>query len=188
MNQERIRLSKLMALMLRHQPEKFGLKLDEQGWCSLKSLDSALSDASGLIIGQTVIKQIVEEDEKGRYSIKEEHDQFLIRANQGHSTEKVKINFKAVPPPEYLYHGTNEKALEAILKEGLKRMKRHHVHLTDNYMTAVKTGSRRGRPYILIIDAKSMQSHGKKFYRSENGVWLTNSVPAKYFESVWKRH
>lgn len=30
-----VRLSKFLALILRHQPARFGLRLDDQGWASL---------------------------------------------------------------------------------------------------------------------------------------------------------
>lgn len=30
-----VKLSKFLSLILRHQPERFGLRLDEEGWASL---------------------------------------------------------------------------------------------------------------------------------------------------------
>ncbi|HEY1784673.1 MAG TPA: RNA 2'-phosphotransferase, partial [Pirellulales bacterium] len=70
--------------------------------------------------------------------------------------------------------------LDAILAEGLKKMARHDVHLSGDVQTATKVGQRRGRPVILVIDSAAMTADGYKFRLSENGVWLTDHVPAKY--------
>lgn len=39
---------------------------------------------------------------------------------------------------------------------------------------------RRGRPIILRVDAGSMNAGGHAFFLSENGVWLTEHVPARF--------
>ena len=38
--------------------------------------------------------------------------------------------------------------------------------------TAVKVGSRHGKPVIYIVKAKQMYDDGYKFFISANGVWL----------------
>ena len=68
---------------------------------------------------------------------------------------------------------------------GLNKMKRQYVHLTDNKKIAYDVGkrySKREEPYILEIDSAAMYADGYKFYLSENGVWLTDSVPVKYIK------
>ena len=83
-------------------------------------------------------------------------------------------------PPEALYHGTVERFLPSIFKDGLVRGKRHHVHLSTDTDTARKVGARRGQPLILTVDARRMYQDGYKFLLSANGVWLTDSVPPAY--------
>ena len=85
-------------------------------------------------------------------------------------------------PPALLYHGTPEKFLDSILTEGLKKMRRHHVHLHEDAQLASKVGARRGRPVVLVIDAKSMHEQGIQFYCTENKVWLVNHVPPEYLQ------
>ena len=104
-----------------------------------------------------------------------------IRANQGH-TLKVDVELKEVEPPEFLYHGTVYKFLNAIQREGLMKMKRQHVHLSIDEETAINVGSRRGRPNILIIRSGQMHRDGIPFYLSENKVWLTDSVLPNYID------
>src|ERR1700737_4361031 len=76
-------------------------------------------------------------------------------------------------PPDVLYHGTVDRFLVSIMAEGLKKGKRHHVHLSKDTETARKVGARRGKPVILQVHAGKMVGQGFKFFLSVNGVWLT---------------
>ena len=42
--------------------------------------------------------------------------------------------------------------------------------------------ARRGKPIILVIRAGEMHRAGYNFFRSANGVWLADEVPARYIE------
>nr|WP_200883109.1 RNA 2'-phosphotransferase [Massilia sp. BSC265] len=46
--------------------------------------------------------------------------------------------------------------------------------------TAIAVGRRHGQPLVLAVDAGAMHAAGFRFYRSENGVWLTDAVPPRY--------
>ena len=84
-------------------------------------------------------------------------------------------------PPEFLYHGTAERFLDTILKEGLKPMTRQFVHISPDYETAVKVGRRHGKPVILKIRARDFNNDGNELYRSSNGVWQARYVAPEYF-------
>lgn len=92
----------------------------------------------------------------------------------------IDLGLTPMAPPSLLYHGTVERALPAILRDGLRRMARHHVHLSVDVPTAVQVGRRRGHPVVLRIDAEAMHQAGHIFFRSANEVWLTDLVPAEY--------
>ena len=83
-----------------------------------------------------------------------------------------------------LYHGTASRFMQSIQHEGLRKRSRQHVHLSADTQTARKVGARHGTPVILQLDAQQMQADGFVFYCSENGVWLTEHVPARYFQVV----
>jgi putative RNA 2'-phosphotransferase len=171
-------VSKFLSKYLRHEPEALGLVLAPGGWVAI---DDALAGAAsvGFPISHEELKQIVAESDKQRFAFDETGTR--IRANQGHSAE-VDLELPDAVPPSVLYHGTVEKFLAAILAEGLKKMARHHVHLSPDTATAAKVGERRGRPVILIVDAAAMHAARHKFHVSANGVWLTDHVPAKYIQ------
>lgn len=172
------KLSVFISLVLRHKPEAAGISLDEHGWAVVEELIVGINE-TGKNIDLHILELIVASDEKQRYSFSE--DKTLIRANQGHSIA-VDVELKETEPPSKLYHGTADRYLGAIKAEGLKPRNRLYVHLSQDYDTAVKVGKRHGSPVVLKIDAKRMSAAGEKFYLSENGVWLTKAVVAKYLE------
>jgi putative RNA 2'-phosphotransferase len=116
-----------------------------------------------------------------RYSFNE--DKTLIRANQGHSIP-VDVELTELVPPMLLYHGTAEKYVESIDATGLIPKSRLYVHLSADYDTAIKVGTRHGSPVIYTVDATQMHEDGYKFYRSVNGVWLTKEVPTRYLTKM----
>lgn len=168
---EKNRAGRYMSLLLRHAPEKEGLDMDKNGWVSVKQLITKLE------ISMKTLEEIVEENDKKRFSFNA--DKTKIRASQGHSIG-VDLQLKEVEPPDILYHGTATKYLSSIYKEGIKRGKRDDLHLSKDEDTANKVGRRHGNVYILMIDTKKMYQDGYKFRLSDNGVWLTDFVPAKY--------
>lgn len=168
--------SRFLSLVLRHQPELVGLTLLPGGWMRVHDLLEA-AEAHGKAISVHTLEEIVRTSDKQRFSFSP--DGALIRANQGHSAP-VDLGFEASKPPGTLFHGTAERFIGAIRAEGLRRMKRHHVHLSSDQETAARVGARRGTPIILSIDAGAMSADGLLFYVSSNGVWLTDSVPPRY--------
>ncbi|MFT3682496.1 MAG: RNA 2'-phosphotransferase [Ferruginibacter sp.] len=169
-------ISKFMSLVLRHQPEEIGLQLDENGWADVDELIKKMN-IKGIKVDRELLNIVVGTNDKKRFAFNE--DKTRIRASQGHS---VDIDLALVPavPPEFLYHGTGEKSVAAILKEGIQKMSRQHVHLSKDKTTAINVGSRHGKPVILTIRSGDMHRDGLLFYLSENGVWLTNFVEEKY--------
>lgn len=177
---DNVKLSKFLSLVLRHQPEKIGLKLDSNGWVNIDILINKLNEA-GISMDIDTLKYIVASSEKKRFSFNDTFDK--IRANQGHSI-KVDLGYKTSVPPNVLYHGTAEKNLEKIFELGLNKMNRHHVHLSSDTSTALKVGQRHGKPSVLIINSLEMDSDGIPFFISDNGVWLTDYVHPKYIKRL----
>lgn len=172
------KISKFLSLILRHQPEVIGLNLDENGWVSVEKLIKACADY-GKPFTSTELREVVETNDKKRFAFDETETK--IRASQGHSIE-LEIEFEEKIPPKILYHGTAEENIGVIFAEGLKKMNRHHVHLSSETETAVTVGTRYGKPVIFEIDTVTMTAEGFEFYVSANGVWLVESVPPKFLK------
>ena len=164
-----------LSFVLRHKPEAAGITLDGHGWARVDELIAGVSRTHPLTM--ELLEEIVATDNKQRYSFNE--DKTLIRANQGHSIP-VDVELKEAVPPAVLYHGTGEKYVMSIDRLGLIPKSRLYVHLSADYDTAVTVGARHGTAFVYDVDTVNMIADGYKFLISENGVWLTESVPVKY--------
>jgi putative RNA 2'-phosphotransferase len=171
-----VRESKFLSLVLRHQPERIGLRLDESGWAEVDELIER-SGQAGVPLTRELLLQIVELNDKKRFALSP--DGRRIRASQGHSIA-VDLGLPPIEPPELLYHGTADRYLDSIRREGLTARSRNHVHLSGDVQTALKVGARHGRAVVLTVLAGGMSREGLLFYRSANGVWLTERVPARH--------
>ena len=68
---------------------------------------------------------------------------------------------------------------EAIGRDDLRKMRRHHVHLFADIPTAKGVGARHGKPLVFAV---KMSRDGAQFYCSDNGVWLVEKVWPKYLQ------
>lgn len=171
-----VRISKFLSLVLRHQPQAARLTLDSAGWVAVDDLLRGCASA-GVRITRAQLEEIVAQSDKQRFAFNE--DRTRVRANQGHSVE-VDLAYSPAVPPDVLYHGTADRLLDAIRAQGLLKGRRHHVHLSVERATAVAVGRRHGRPVVFIVAAGAMHRAGHAFFRSANGVWLTEHVPASF--------
>lgn len=167
--------SKFLSLILRHQPQTAGLTLDAEGWAEINALLAGAPRRLGL--DRARLEEIVATNDKKRFEISA--DGARIRAVQGHSVA-IDLGLDAIAPPETLYHGTATRFLKAILAEGLRPGTRRHVHLSADAETARRVGARHGLPAILLVAAGRAAADGQRFFRAENGVWLTEPLPARY--------
>lgn len=171
------RIGRYLCLILRHHPEKAGITLDEHGWADVEELIAGVSRHWPM--DRARLEEIVRTDGKQRYSFSA--DGRLIRANQGHSIP-VDVELPLTRPPELLWHGTGEKYTASIDAHGLLPQNRLYVHLSGDAETARTVGRRHGRPVLYRVRSGQMWEDGLPFYRSVNGVWLTEAVPVRYLE------
>ncbi len=174
-----VRLSKYLSRLLRHQPQDARLTLEPGGWVDVNTLIANAKAFNNVSFTRQALEEVVNSNDKQRFAFNATGDK--IRANQGHSVE-VDLQLQPVIPPDELYHGTATRSLESILREGILKRDRHHVHLSQDVETATAVGRRHGSPVVLRVDAAAMHRAGHVFYRSENGVWLTDSVSPEFIK------
>ena len=163
--------SKELAFLLRHDRS---YNFDSSGWREVSDLIKNHAYTKSELI------EIVSSDNKGRYEFSADFQK--IRARQGHSISGINPNLSELIPPPVLYHGTATSFLDSIFKNGIMKQSRNHVHLSADYETAVKVGSRHGNPIVLKVESEKMSEDGIKFWRSANNVWLTDYIDPKYIE------
>jgi putative RNA 2'-phosphotransferase len=174
-----LELSKEVSYALRHSPAEYGLKLDEDGWVSIKQLIEALKKKEKWAsLNLEDLFKMVETSDKKRHEIIDNK----IRASYGHSIS-TKIQKEAVEPPEYLYHGTARRFIQSIKENGLLSQERQYVHLSIDKDTAFQVGKRRDEtPVILTVKAKLAWKNGVLFYKGNDKVWLSDSIKSEYIE------
>lgn len=160
--------SRKLAYLLRHDRK---YRFDKNGWRDVDELTASY----GFTMEELCV--IVALNNKKRFEFSEDYTR--IRARQGHSVP-VDVELQETLPPDVLYHGTAQHNVDAILKEGLKRGNRMHVHLSADPAIAESVGQRHGLPVVLRVNAKEMSDAGIIFYLSRNGVWLTDYIDPKY--------
>ncbi len=167
-----------MSYLLRHAPHAAALTMDPYGWVSVPQLLSALG------VDRATLDVVVAGNDKRRFEVRSGAPGGVaeIRAAQGHSV-RVDLALPPVSPPSVLYHGTQEVNLPSIRDKGLVAGRRQHVHLSPDVVTASSVAGRRaGRAVVLTVAARRMSDDGHRFYRSTNGVWLADAVPAAYLD------
>lgn len=169
-----VKASKFLSLVLRHKPEEIRITLDSQGWVDVSVLLAALAGK----MDEAMVRRAVAENNKQRFEFSP--DGLRIRARQGHSVN-VELGLDPEEPPSWLYHGTSINTIPLIRAGGIRKMARHAVHLSATVAVAQNVGERHGKPAILVVASGAMAANtDAKFYKSANGVWLTDYVPVEY--------
>lgn len=175
-DKRRATVSKYLSKHLRHTPAEIGLTLEPGGWVPIADVLRAAAKHR-FHIAREELDEVVAKCDKQRFALDDTGTK--IRANQGHSTE-VDLQLEPLDPPAELFHGTGAQNESSVLASGLEKRSRHHVHLSLDLETARKVGARHGKPLVFVIAAGKMHADGFAFFRSENGVWLTDHVPPAY--------
>lgn len=180
-------LSKKMSYALRHNPDKYGLSMDVEGWVSVQELLAGINRVHNESLSRPVTEadliDVIEHADKRRFAMREGE----ICALYGHSIPML-IHHEKADPPAVLFHGTSHQALESIRQEGLRPMSRQYVHLSTDREMAESVGRRHdAHPVILVIDAAAAQRDGIAFYRGNERVWLCDALPARYLSAVEER-
>ncbi|MGN8817790.1 RNA 2'-phosphotransferase [Oribacterium sp. HCP28S3_H8] len=171
-------ISKKMSYALRHNPDKYSIRLDEEGFTDLKIFLRAMNAIYHFepALTRDGIQYVIDHSDKKRFEMTETK----IRALYGHSFPMT-IRKKQAVPPDILYHGTAHRFLKNIMQQGLLPMSRQYVHLSADQETARQVGQRRDSyPAILQIDAASAYVSGIRFYIGNDKVWLSDPIPPEY--------
>ncbi len=192
-NSKKIRISRRLAKILRHQALDYKLKISDDGYVNVKDLFK-LNDLNGLDL--EMLEQIVRSNSKNRFSIKREKHNIYIRANQGHSIKSV-LTHKLLEPiknPSQCIHATRYDCLKNIKKVGLNRMTRNTIHFSESYpaeyiyednLILSEDKIKSSYEVLIYIDMEKAMQDGIKFWRSENGVILSEgingTIDSKYF-------
>ncbi|MDR7482954.1 MAG: RNA 2'-phosphotransferase [Armatimonadota bacterium] len=169
----RLRLSRLLARVLRHKPEDVGLTLDAEGFVELGALARALAAQPGweeITAGE--VASVAAADPR-RYELRDGR----IRARYGHT---VQIQAPGTPalPPEWLYCGVPWGALAEIRAAGLRPGARQYVHLATTPAEAAAVARRHADDVVVVaVRARPAHDAGIVFWRAGPQLYLTGPLP-----------
>ena len=172
-----VRLSQLISHALRHHPDRYHIVLDEQGWVEIEDLTAGLNETLGYDLAVDEVLDIIIFLGEERYSIIGSK----VRADYGH-TLPIIIDRENVEPPEFLYHGTLPENIAGIKDKGLLKHNHQHVYLTSEASFAFEAGARRGKSFVIKVNASEAYKSGLKFYKATSIVWLAEDIPTKFLQ------
>jgi len=189
-------MSKRLSFYLRHGAKKAGIKIRTDGYVQVQDL-LKLNEFKRQNADFEKIKNIVDTNDKKRFSMKKEENIWLIRANQGHSIKSIKsqellneITLNDVDKYPVVCHGTYFKVWDIVKTEGLKTMKRNHIHFVPSDSVQGKgviSGMRYNCQLLIYIDIQYALEDGIKFFLSENNVILSSGINGKLSPKYFKK-
>ncbi len=179
MNEEELdKLGRTMAGVLRHFPERYGLRMNKQGWVDLEDFINEVRNKQRRFrwLKAHHVLAIIDTDPKGRYQFRDG----MIRATYAHSVN-VELDLPTRGIPEFLYFPTTKEEKEILLETGLMPSDRKKVHLSKTIESAVVAGKVRDpEPLIFEINAKAMTDEELVIKKAGNTVYVAEEVPANY--------
>jgi putative RNA 2'-phosphotransferase len=168
-------LGRILALVLRHAPEKFDVDMDINGWVATRDLSNAIANSRRHLhwVRAWHFEAIANADEKGRWQVENE----MIRATYGHSIE-IELDLPTDDIPDALYWPCEQGEVDSLLQFGILSGSRKHIHLSLTIANALEAGRVRiDRPAILEVDTIRAIAEGHTIFRAGTTVFLTEEVP-----------
>ncbi|MDE1822293.1 MAG: RNA 2'-phosphotransferase [Euryarchaeota archaeon] len=169
-------IARILAGILRHFPQRYGIPLDPHGWVPIPRLVQAIRSqhrSYGWLKPHHIVA-LAETDPKGRYEIREER----IRATYGHTVD-VDLDLPTDHIPEALYYPVTQEEASVVLEIGLRPTDRKKVHLSKTAVDAYHAGRvRTPTPVILEVDTQKAQNDGLVIRRAGKTVFLVDQVPS----------
>jgi len=181
-DKESDKLGRVLALVLRHAPEKFDVEMDINGWVDISTLCDGIKSQRRDFhwLRPWHFEAVTITEEKGRYEVQGAR----VRATYGHSIE-IEIDLPTDDIPEVLFYPVTPEEIDDIIKLGIKGGDRRHVHLSKSVAKAYEAGSVRIKsPSIVEVDAVRAIADGIDIYRAGKLVFLTEEVPPQYLYKV----
>ncbi|MSR82894.1 MAG: hypothetical protein EXS58_08205 [Candidatus Latescibacteria bacterium] len=167
------RLSKLLALFLRHRPEEAALQMDSYGFVPLQEMLKTVQERYPEVT-EADINKLVQGATPQRFEISERG----IRALYGHSFF-VEMDGEPAQVPDRLYMGCLLKEVQGFRAEGIKPVDRYYVHLSLTRETAAERSHQPGDACVIEVFAGQAQAAGLSFYQ-RGEVILTREIPSQF--------
>jgi len=173
-------LSRILAGMLRHFPENYGIRLNEHGWIKIYSLVPAIRAEKRNFSWLTPyhLEAMVKTDTKERYAINSLHE---IRATYGHTIHVEMDDLPSDDIPGKLYYQTTDEEYDFIKETGITPSDKTWIHLSKTYRQAYVSGLFHiDSPTVLEVDTERLVSSGRPVYRATSDIFVAKEIPPEF--------
>ena len=173
-------IGRILAGMLRHFPENYGVRLDEHGWVKIYMIVPAIRGQKRQFGWLTPyhIEALALTDPKSRYQVSENHE---IRAAYGHTIPVEMDDLPTVDIPSRLYYQTTDEELEFIKEIGISPSDKTWVHLSLTYRQAYVAGLYHvDTPTIVEVDSDGLIESGRQVYQATEDVFVVKEIPPEF--------
>ena len=170
-------LARMLAYMLGHHPDEFGLVLAEDGFIPVKQLHQALIREPGWgFVRRHHLDQVVSLLQPPAFELVEERLRCL---KPGPAPRR----HPGMAPPPLLYLAIPPKSHERVWQEGLKAADGQELVLARTRELALKLGRRRApAPILITIQAQAAAKSGLAFTGYGAELFLALALPREFLQ------
>jgi putative RNA 2'-phosphotransferase len=174
------RLSRFLALVLRHRAHNFDLDVDDEGFVPIDDLLDVIDERHRSLdwVEHEHIEELANAPGRRRFEVRDG----LVRATYGHSFRRP-IHYPKADPPEKLYIGALQSRLADLKAKGLTPTNRQYVHLSESSEEALEIARHQGSDAVSVtVRAADAAKSGVLFHRPADGIYLAAKVPPEYLD------
>jgi len=170
-------LARMLAYMLGHHPDEFGLVLTEDGFIPFKELHQALGREPGWgFVRRHHLDQVISLMQPPAFAVEGQR----IRCLQPGLLPRRR---PGLAPPPLLYLAISPKVHERVWQEGLKATAGRELLLARTPDTALKLGKRRApTPVLVTIQAQAAAQAGLSFTGYGEELFLAAGLPREFLQ------
>ena len=167
------KISKTLSYILRHGALKYNIDIDKYGYIKIDDI-LKLSQFKNKTLDD--IFEIVYDDSRGRYTIKESLDTFYIKANHGHSILRQDSPKKILNTKLYKILSYECTYPEWLLIKKNKEIQKKNIELKIPKQNYNKNYIRYNKSVIIYINLEKTLEKGFEFNMYSNGKILTQGL------------
>jgi putative RNA 2'-phosphotransferase len=174
------RLSRFLALVLRHRALMFDLPMDEEGFVPVDDLLDLMAERQRSLdwVEPEHIETLARNQGRQRFEVRGDR----VRATYGHSFSRP-IFYPAVEPPDELFVAMPPARLTEARQKGLHPQGRQYVHLSKDREEALEIG-RHHDPNATVVTVRARAAHdqGVRFHRPTEAIFLVSQLAPEFLD------
>uniref|UniRef100_A0A7C5AKU8 RNA 2'-phosphotransferase n=1 Tax=Desulfobacca acetoxidans TaxID=60893 RepID=A0A7C5AKU8_9BACT len=177
LTREQESLARILAYILCHRPDEFGLVLDEEGFVPVRQLLQVLAGEPGYSwVRRRHLEELAHLVSPPRFELLQDRLRGLVPG-------PARLRRPGVEPPPLLYLALPPKAHAGVFESGLKSHPGRELLLAATPERALNLGRRRSPdPVLVTVQAGRAHRAGVVFQGYGEGLFLAERIPREYLQ------